>query len=394
MTDSTNDAENKRKRQRQMTVAAAVFLAVGLVWLAYWTLVARFYEETNDAYVSGNIVQVTPQISGTVIAIHADDTDSVKAGDTLIQLDDSDARIALDEAKASLAQTVREVRSLFNSNDTLRARISLQEAALAKAQSDLGRRKGLDTSGAVSSEEIHHSETAVQAASAGLLAANEDLAGNLALTEDTSVREHPRVVVAGARVKAAYLDLQRTRILASVDGVVTKRSVQLGQKVAPGTPLMAVISMEDLWVDANFKESQLGRVRIGQPVELTADIYGGGVTYQGTVLGIEPGTGSAFSLLPPQNATGNWIKVVQRVPVRIGLNPNEIAEHPLRIGLSMVATVDISDDSGEVIAPDSSQDTSYQTQVFDNSGQHAEVLVDQIIDANMGKPQTPVVQLP
>lgn len=394
MTDSTNDAENKRNRQRQMTVAAAVFLAVGLVWLAYWTLVARFYEETNDAYVSGNIVQVTPQISGTVIAIHADDTDSVKAGDTLIQLDDSDARIALDEAKASLAQTVREVRSLFNSNDTLRARISLQEAALAKAQSDLGRRKGLDTSGAVSSEEIHHSETAVQAASADLLAANEDLAGNLALTEDTSVREHPRVVVAGARVKAAYLDLQRTRILASVDGVVTKRSVQLGQKVAPGTPLMAVISMEDLWVDANFKESQLGRVRIGQPVELTADIYGGGVTYQGTVLGIEPGTGSAFSLLPPQNATGNWIKVVQRVPVRIGLNPNEIAEHPLRIGLSMVATVDISDDSGEVIAPDSSQDTSYQTQVFDNSGQHAEVLVDQIIDANMGKPQTPVVQLP
>lgn len=391
MTEVALEADNKRKRARQMTIAAVIFLGIGLVWLAYWGLVARFYQETNDAYVSGNIVQVTPQISGTVVAIYADDTDSVKAGDTLIQLDDSDARIALDEAKASLAQTVREVRSLFSTNETLRARISLQETVLAKALSDLKRRQGLDSSGAVSSEEVHHSETAVQAARADLLAAKEALAANLALTEQTSVREHPRVQAASARVKAAYLDLQRTRIPATVDGVVTKRLVQLGQKVAPGTPLMAVISMDELWVDANFKESQLARVRIGQPVELTADIYGSGTKFRGTVLGIEPGTGSAFSLLPPQNATGNWIKVVQRVPVRIGLDAEEIAEHPLRIGLSMVATVDISDDSGAVISQYSSEDISYQTNVFDRAGHKAAEIVDEIIDSNIGKQDKPLV---
>lgn len=383
-----NSVDNNGRRQRQLLLASAVFVAIGLAWLGQWFFIGRFHEHTDDAYVSGNIVQVTPQTAGTVIAIYADDTGLVHAGQPLVKLDDSDARVALDQAEAELAQTVREVRSLFTSNEALNARINLQQSELSRVQADLKRRTGLTASGAISSEELHHSEVAVKAAQADLLQAKEALSGNLALTENTSIADHPQVRAAAARVRNAYLNLQRTTIPAPVDGYVSKRSVQLGQRIAPGTPLMAVIPLQELWVDANFKESQLSQLRIGQPVSLSADVYRNSVEFRGHIVGLDAGTGSAFSLLPAQNATGNWIKVVQRVPVRIALDPEQIKAHPLRIGLSMLADVDISDDSGPQLAQQPSTAAAYSTSVYARTQGEAEALVEQIIGANAGPSQT------
>lgn len=387
-TPATNTPTPNNRRQRQMLIATGIFILLGALWFAYWALVSRFYEETDDAYVQGNIVQIMPQTAGTVVAIYADDTDRIKAGQPLVKLDDTDAEVALDQAKAELAQTVRQVRAVFTGNDALRAQIELQETALARAQSDLKRRSGLDQSGAVSSEELHHSEVAVKSAQADLLGAREALAGNVALTENTSIATHPEVLAAAARVRSAYLNLQRTSIPSPIDGFVSKRSVQLGQRIAQGKPLMAVIPLEQIWVDANFKESQLHHIRIGQPVTLTADMYGNDVEYKGHIVGLEAGTGSAFSLLPPQNATGNWIKVVQRLPVRIALDPKQLETHPLRIGLSMVVEVDIRDDSGpQLTEPSSHGQATYATHVYDQAGDKADALVEQIINANAGQPK-------
>ncbi len=372
-------------RRRQILIAATIFLFIGALWFAYWMLHGRYHEDTEDAYVSGNIVQVTPQMSGTVVAIYADDTQRVKAGQILIKLDDSDALIALDQARAELAQTVRKVRSLFTGNDALNAQIELQQTSLSRAVADLKRRSGLGKTGAVSFEELHHSEVAVKSARADLLAAREALAGNEALTENTVIDTHPEVLAAAANVRAAYLNLQRTRIPSPVDGYIAKRGVQLGQRIAPGKPLMAVIPLDQVWVDANFKESQLHHIRIGQPVALAADMYGSDVEYQGVVVGLGAGTGSAFSLLPPQNATGNWIKVVQRLPVRISLDPKQLEQNPLRIGLSMTADIDISDDSGAQLTQSSDTlQAAYATTVYEHAGHAAEDLVEQIIKANIG----------
>lgn len=392
MTDSTTPApaiapipEANMKRRRQMLLASTIFIVIGIMWFAYWTLVGRYYEETDDAYVKGNIVQVTPQTAGTVVAIYADATQHVKAGQMLVKLDDTDAKVALGQVKAELAQTVRKVRALFTSNDALLAQIDLQEVALARAEADLRRRSGLGDTGAVSFEELNHSEVAVKSAQADLLAAREALAGNVALTENTSIATHPEVLASASKVRAAFLNLKRTRIPSPVDGFVTKRSVQLGQRIASGKPLMAVIPLEQVWVDANFKESQLHHIRIGQPVMLTADMYGSDVEYHGRIVGLEAGTGSAFSLLPPENATGNWIKVVQRLPVRIALDAEQVKAHPLRIGLSMVADVDIRDDRGDQLTTFVSGDlAAYTTDVYKLASHETDALVGQIINANSG----------
>ncbi|GAB3113072.1 HlyD family efflux transporter periplasmic adaptor subunit [Aestuariicella hydrocarbonica] len=385
VSNHTTAANSGDKRRRQLLIASGIFALIGTLWFAHWTLVSRFQEETEDAYVQGNIIQVTPQTAGTVVAIYADDTDRVRAGQPLVKLDDTDAQVALAQAEAELAQSVRRVRSLFTSNDALLAQIDLQETALTRARADLKRRSGLSESGAVSSEELHHSEVAVKSAQADLLAAREALAGNVALTENTAIDTHPEVLAASAQLRAAYLNLQRTTIPSPIDGFIAKRGVQLGQRIAPGKPLMAVIPLEQVWVDANFKESQLHHIRIGQPVTLSADMYGKDMEYHGKVVGLDAGTGSAFSLLPPQNATGNWIKVVQRLPVRIALDPEQLKTHPLRLGLSMKAEVDIRDDSGSQLTQASSHpQATYVTRVYDLAGQHADALVDQVIKANAG----------
>ncbi len=392
-------AMRSNRRKKALTVLASVVVVAGLVWGAYEWLIANHYESTDNAYVQGNVIQITPQISGTVMAIYADDTDFVKSGQPLVQLDPSDAKVSLEQAKANLAQTVRQVRTLYANNGSLAAQIKLREAEVVKVESDiaranddLNRRQGLVGNGAVSKEELNHAQTqlasarsALVAAQAGVSAAREQLASNQAMTEGTSVEQHPSVQGAAAKVREAWLASQRAALPAPVDGYVAKRTVQLGQRVSAGAPLMSIIPLKQVWVDANFKESQLRKIRLGQPVKLTADLYGRKVEYDGTVAGLGVGTGSAFALLPAQNATGNWIKVVQRVPVRVELDPGQIAANPLRVGLSMDAEVDVSRQDGKTLADAPRSTPVAQTQVYSSLESGADAEVRRVIAANSGR---------
>jgi membrane fusion protein (multidrug efflux system) len=373
---------NNGKRKRMMTLLVIVILIAAVAYGLYYFLVARFHEDTDDAYVSGNVVQITPQVTGTVIAVNADDTQVVKAGDPLVVLDPADARVALEQAEANLAQTVRKVRGLFADDNQYQAQVELRQSDLSRAQDDLKRRLTVAQTGAVSQEEISHARDAVKSAQAAVDAARQQLASNRALTANTTIANHPNVQAAAAKVRDAYLNHARNVLPAPVTGYVAKRSVQVGQRVSPGTPLMAIVPLHDVWVDANFKEVQLKHMRIGQPVELTADVYGSSVPYHGKVVGFSAGTGSAFSLLPAQNATGNWIKVVQRLPVRIALDPQELDKNPLRIGLSMQADVNIKDASGGQLG--NASNTAYQTNVFDKYGDEADAEIARIIAENAG----------
>ncbi|MCG2577385.1 HlyD family efflux transporter periplasmic adaptor subunit [Dechloromonas sp. XY25] len=398
------DTAAKPTRKRALLTLTSAFAAIGIAYGTYWTLVERYRIETDNAYVQGNVVQITPQIGGTVLAINVDDTDYVQAGQPLVRLDPADAQVALDQAEAQLAQTVREVRTTYANNGTLAANIALRQAEIAhaqadvaKAEDDVARRRPLVATGAVGKEELQHADTALAnaraaatAASAALAAAREQLASNQSLTEGTSVENHPSVQKAAARVREAYLALQRSDIPAPVAGYVAKRSVQVGQRVQAGAPMMAIIPLDQVWVDANFKESQLRDMRIGQPVKLTADMYGQKVEYTGTLAGLGAGTGAAFSLLPAQNATGNWIKVVQRVPVRVALEAKQLAEHPLRVGLSMTATVDIHDQSGKMLADAPRLNPVAQTSAAGGLHSNADAAVEGIIATNLGHKATTV----
>jgi len=395
------------KRRRALTALAAAVLVAGAGWGAWEWLVASHYENTDNAYVQGNVIQITPQIGGTVMSIFADDTDYVKAGQPLVQLDPADARVALDQAEAALAQTVRQVRTLYVNNGSLAAQVTLRQADIARAESDIARatddlrrRQSLSGNGAVSKEELNHAETALAnarsalaAAQAGVASAREQLASNKSLTEGTTIEQHPSVLAAAAKVREAYLATQRVALPAPVEGYVAKRTVQLGQRVAAGTPMMSIVPLNQLWVDANFKEVQLRSIRIGQPVKLTADVYGKKVEYTGKVAGLGVGTGAAFALLPAQNATGNWIKVVQRVPVRIVLDAEQLKANPLRVGLSMDATVDVTNKNGKMLADAPRANSLAQTQVYSALDRGADAEVERIIAANLGhvpaKPASP-----
>ncbi|RQQ14699.1 HlyD family efflux transporter periplasmic adaptor subunit [Burkholderia stagnalis] len=370
------------KRKRMMTLLVAVIAIAAIAYGLYYFLVARFHESTDDAYVNGNVVQITPQVVGTVVAVKADDTQTVKAGDPLVVLDPADSQVALQQAEANLAQTVRQVRGLFVNDDQYRAQVALRQSDLSRAEDDLRRRVSVAQTGAVSQEEISHARDSVKAAQASLDTAQQQLASNRALTANTTIATHPNVLASAAKVRDAYLANARNTLPAPVTGYVAKRSVQVGQRVSPGTPLMSVVPLNSVWVDANFKEVQLKHMRIGQPVELTADIYGSSFVYHGKVVGFSAGTGSAFSLLPAQNATGNWIKVVQRLPVRIELDPKDLDKHPLRIGLSMQVDVDIKDESGNQLG--NVRNTVYQTDVFAKYGDEANAEIARIIAENAG----------
>ena len=369
------------RRKRWLLIVIAAFAVIGIAYGAYWALALRYVQSTDDAYVNGNVVQITPQISGTVVAIGAEDTQFVSAGRTLVQLDQADARVALDQADAQLARTVREVRSLFATSAQLQATVAMRQSDLAKADEDLARRERLASSGAVSGEERQHARDAANSARAAVLAAQRELEANRARIDRTTVDNHPDVRNAAARVRDAYLTYSRTALPAPVSGFVAKRAVQLGQRVAPGAPLMAIVPLDQVWVDANFKEPQLAAMRVGQLVKLTADLYGGKVVYHGKVAGFGAGTGSAFALLPAQNATGNWIKIVQRVPVRIALDAQELALHPLQIGLSMQVEVDTHQRDGDRL-PLVQSAPSYATEVFHSQDQLADERVKAIIAAN------------
>ena len=373
----------EQRRRRRTGQAGLALLALGaLAAGVWWVLAGQYRETTEDAYVDGNVVAVTAQVGGVVTAISADDTDYVAAGTPLVTLDDVDAELALARAKAQLARTVRQVRAQLANVGQTEANVQLREVDLAKARADLARRRDLLASGAISGEEVKHAEDAVRAASAALQAAHHQVASSQALVDRTPVAGNPDVLAAAAQVRDAWIADYRTRVPAPVTGLVTKRNVQLGQRINPGVSLMSVVPLDHLWVDANFKESQLRHIRIGQPVRLTADVYGSDVVYTGTVVGQDAGTGSAFSLLPAQNATGNWIKVVQRVPVRIALDPRQVAKHPLQLGLSMHVSVATDDRKGGRLVAAGSPDHGYRTDVFAHELARADQVVDAIIAAN------------
>src|SRR5487761_913826 len=372
----------KSPRVRWLTLIVGGFLVLSFAYGVYWDRDLRYSVYTDDAYVSGNVVQITPRISGTVVAIGADNTQFVKAGQALVRLDPADAKVTLQESEARLARTVRQVRNLFATTSELQANVQVRRTDLAKAQSDYDRRARLERSGAISQEELQHASDAVRAAQAALVAAQQQAAANRAWIDGTTIASNPAVRDAAASVHAAYLNYARTVLPAPVSGFVAKRDVQLGERVNSGTPLMSVVPLDEVWVDANFKESQLDSMRVGQAVTLTADLYGGDVVFHGRVIGFGAGTGSAFSLLPAQNATGNWIKIVQRVPVRIALDPRELARHPLQIGLSMKASVDVRDASGQRLPGVASNDRDDSTTVFQSVAAQADRAVQQIIAAN------------
>ena len=399
----------RAKRRPLLGLLLVLCLLAAMGGGAYFWLVARFFEHTDDAYVAANVINVTPQVTGTVVAVVVRDTDRVNSGQLLVELDRADAEIALQQAEAELARSLRQVRTVYAGNETLTADIAVRRAELKRAQADADKAQGdLDTraalvvSGAVGKEELKHAQAALATAEAArntarasITAAQERLSANQAMTDGVAIADHPEVQRAAARVREAYLAWARTRILAPVAGDVAKRAVQVGQRVAPGSNLLSIVPLEHVWVEANFKEVQLREMRIGQAVRMTADLYGDEVEYHGHVVGFGAGTGSAFALLPAQNATGNWIKIVQRIPVRIDLDATEIKAHPLRIGLSMSASVEVRDSSGpqlrEVVAADAERS---RTHIFDDMTKAADLRIAAIIARNSGKHGDAVVAQP
>jgi membrane fusion protein (multidrug efflux system) len=376
--DSTAGIEPRRRRIVLVGGAAVMVVAAAAIFIA------RGAEEvfTDNAYVHGNQVQLTSRVGGTVVAIHADNTDRVERGQVLVELDATDATLALQAAEANLAATVREVRQLFDSVSALAADVKLRRVELLQRQLDLQRR--LETrSGSISQEELAHARSGVEAAQAAVESAEQRWVATRALVANTTEATHPRVLRAKAQFRDAYVNLERTRVLAPVDGYVARRSVQLGQRVDLATSMLTIVPLTQVWVEANLKEGQLVDVRIGQPATLTADFYGDDVVYTGRVVGLAAGTGSAFALLPPQNATGNWIKIVQRVPVRIELDTAQFATHPLRLGLSMQVRIETGDGSGPMLAGDARARPVYETPIYDDSLQGAEGVIDNIVQGNL-----------
>jgi len=370
-------------RRRGALVVLVVALAAVLgAWAWWWQSVGRYYESTENAYVAGNLVEVTPQVAGTVVAIGADDMQRVEAGQMLVRLDRADAEVALAQAEAGLARAVREARTLYANNLALAAEVREREAELQRAEEFLARRAPLARQGVVSREELETAQSAVAAALAALAAARERLAANRVLTDGIKLEAQPAVLAAAARVREAWLAAARAEIPAPVAGTVARRAVQVGQRVAPGARLMAVVPLAGVWVEANFKESQLRDMRVGQPARVTADLYGASVEYRGRVAGFAAGTGGAFALLPPQNATGNWIKVVQRVPVRIELEPAALRERPLRIGLSMRVEVETRDTSGTQLPAPAPAAPAFATSALEVPVAGAQARVRAIIDAH------------
>ena len=381
--DSGLAAKNPAKRRRALIIVAAVFVLIAVVWLLLWLFVFSRREKTDNAYVGGNQVTISAQVPGTVVAIMADDTQRVEAGQVLVKLDPTDAQVRLAQARSALAQAVRGVRQQTSSASSADAQVTARKLELDKLEADLKRHVPLLAAHAESPEIVQHLRDGVAQARAALEAAQAQASAAHAAVEGIDVAENPAVLQARANFRAAWIAAQRNAILAPVSGYVAQRSVQLGNSVQPGQQLMTVVPLHGLWIDANFKEGQLQHIRIGQPASIESDIYGGDVEYHGKVVGLGAGTGSAFSLLPAQNATGNWIKVVQRVPVRIALDNRELDKRPLRVGLSTTVTVDITDDRGPVLAQSPAQQPVAETSVYDRMMGKADDEAQQIIQANL-----------
>ncbi|MGL5005891.1 MAG: EmrA/EmrK family multidrug efflux transporter periplasmic adaptor subunit [Plesiomonas sp.] len=365
MTAPSSPPINSKKtiRKHAMLAVSVLFILAAAAYFTYWYLDLRHYQQTDDAYVAGNIIPINTQITGSVTAIFASDNDKVHAGQPLVELDNTDATLALEQAKTQLAQTVRNTQKLALDVHQLQANVEARAVTLSQAISDLKRVSTLNRTDAISQQDLQHAQNAVHQAQAELASTQQQLNATQALVLNTPLASQPAIKHAIEGVKQAWINLQRTTIVSPSEGYIAKRSVQVGSYITPGTPLMAVIPLKNVWVNANFKETQLQNMRIGQPVTLISDFYGDKVVFHGKIQGLSAGTGSAFSLLPPQNATGNWIKVVQRLPVRIQLDAAELAKYPLRVGLSMTVNVNTRDHVGDELA-EKSATTTYSTQAL------------------------------
>jgi membrane fusion protein (multidrug efflux system) len=377
--------KQSRKSGRRGTILMVCLLAVIAGIGIYYFGFVRQQVETDDAYVNGDLVRLTPQVSGTVIGIDTDETQFVLRGQVLGQLDPHDSEVALEQAKANLGQTVRDVAQLFAQEARDAAAVAAQQTQFTQATQDLDRDQSVFGVHGVSAETLTHDEHTVRGARALLEQAQANLASTRAQIVATDPQNHPRVLQAEASVRTAWLAAARTKVVAPVSGYVVRRTVQLGQQVSSSTEMLAIVPVDSVWIDANFKENQLRNLRIGQPVEVTADMYGSHVKYHGKVLGLNAGTGSALAVLPAQNASGNWIKIVQRLPVRIGLDPQELAQHPLFLGLSTTVHVDVHDQSGASLSekpvwPAKLDTAAYADQLFG-----AEDEIRAIVARNLGK---------
>lgn len=388
---NSHPTDKAASRVRMLSILAGVVIVVGGGYFAYHELHGRWYESTDDAYANGNVVPVVPQTSGSIVSISADENRLVEAGQPVVKLDCDDANIALQQAEGNLARTVRQVRGLYSNVGNLSAELASRRTAVDRARADVERRRSLVASGAIPAEELAHANDTLEQAQSALAAAEQQLASSRAMTDNTGVMSHPDVKVAAAAVRRSYLDVARCTVQAPVTGYVSQRTAQVGQRVTPATSLMAIVPLDQIWIEANFKETQLPKMRIGQPVTMTSDVYGDDVVFHGKIAGLGMGTGSAFSILPAQNATGNWIKIVQRVPVRIALSRKELASHPLKIGLSMSVEVDLHDQKGPVLSTVPSTEPLYATKVFDNQLDDANKIIDDVVRANLGKGTSPVV---
>ena len=382
-TDTQTSSNNKsQQRKKGLSIFILLLLLIAIGSAAYWFFFIKGFEETEDAYVSGNQVMVSAQVAGNISKINVDNMDPVQAGDVLLELDDTNAKLSFEQAKSNLANAVRQVSQLNYTVKQLKSAVRANEITLAQAQGNLNRRVQLVKDGAIDKESFQHAKEAVELAKANLTTSQNQLGANQALLLDGPLSEQPQIQSAVSNLKQAWLNLERTKIRSPIKGYVARRNAQVGQAVSVGGALMAVVTTDQMWLDANFKETQLTHMRIGQPVEIHFDLYGKDKTFNGKVAGIEMGTGSAFSLLPTQNATGNWIKVVQRVPVRIQLDPQQLAENPLRIGLSATVKVNVSDSKGETLRNQAPSTTLYSTNVLQYDESAVNNLIESIIRDN------------
>ena len=376
--DTPTSSNNKsQQRKKGLSIFILLLLLISIGSAAYWYFFIKGFEETEDVYVSGNQVMVSAQVAGNISKINVDNMDPVQAGDVLLELDDTNAKLSFEQAKSNLANAVRQISQLNYTVKQLKSAVRANEITLAQAQGNLNRRVQLVKDGAIDKESFQHAKEAVELAKANLTTSQNQLEANQALLLDGPLSEQPQIQSAVSNLKQAWLNLERTKIRSPIKGYVARRNAQVGQAVSVGGALMAVVTTDQMWLDANFKETQLTHMRIGQPVEIHFDLYGKDKTFNGKVVGIEMGAGSAFSLLPTQNATGNWIKVVQRVPVRIQLDPQQLAENPLRIGLSATVKVNVSDSQGETLRNQARTTTLYST----NALQYDESAVNNLIES-------------
>lgn len=380
---SVEEQNIKKKRNGVIVWLIGIFLIIALAFLIYWTFYLRFHETTDDAYVKGNIVDLTVQMPGRPVAFFADDTDFVEEGQVLVLMDSSDLNLNFQKAKASLAQAVRQVKALAEKLEEARINVKLKQTLLDRSRFDYKNRLDLINIRAVSREELDHAKDNSHIAEFELQIAEHNLKTAQVSLGTTKIEDHPLIQTAKAGLREAYLNLRRCAILAPVTGIVARRNVEIGEWVNPARSLMSIIPLDNVWIEANFKETQLKYFRIGQPVSIWIDLYGDDVIFKGYIEGIAAGTGSVFSLIPPQNATGNWIKIVQRLPVRVRLDQEQIKKYPLRLGLSAYADVNISDKSGSSLTLQPTDKPIAHTSIYDIGTKEVDYLIQKIIEENL-----------